>query len=600
MAVIDTATAGPGTDPDTTPAAAAKRRWPADLLTALLYLVTAGYVTGRLWRGIDDRMVLMAGDQMQFMWFLRHGARILTKGAAPLFTDQLNVPDGVNLMANTSALALTVPAAPLTVLFGPRVAFVSLLVLGLAGTAFAWYFFFSRHLVGNRLAAVAGGGLCGFAPGMVSHANGHVNWTAQFLVPFLLIAVLRLTRPGNPVLGGLVLGLLVTVQAFINEEVLLYTAMACGVFLAAYAVFARRELSEPRATLRRLFSGLGVAALVAGALLAYPLYHQFFGPQAYHGVPGDASAIRADLASFWSFSRNSLAGSGAEENPLALNITEENTFFGWPLLLVLGAVVAWLWRRLLVRAIAATAIVFALLSLGSTLLVAQNDLGVPMPWKLFSRVPLLESAIAVRFGLVLVPLFGALLALAVERLLQAGTALRPRLRVLGIAAVVAALVPIAPVPLSIYVMPTTPSFVMSGAWRAYVPDGYALIPVPDTSPGNPAAMVWLAESNADFKLAGGYFIAPDASGRGGYGAQPQRPTAELLRKVAGTGVAPAVTAQLRQQLRDDLVFWRAAVMVMPDGVGNAGQLARFLDELVGRPGERVADVTVWRTLDLTR
>ena len=118
---------------------------------------------------------------------------------------------------------------------------------------------------------------------MVSHAQGHVNWTAQFLVPPLILAVLRLRRPGRAVRGGVVLGLLVAYQAFVNEEVLFYTALALGLFVIVYAPAetGHRAASCGRSSLR----GLLVALVVAGALLAYPLWVQFFGPQRYHGVP---------------------------------------------------------------------------------------------------------------------------------------------------------------------------------------------------------------------------------------------------------------------------------------------------------------------------
>ena len=48
-------------------------------------------------------------------------------------------------------------------------------LLGLAGTAAAWYWFMRRRgLV--RPAAAVGGWVTGFAPAMVSHANGHPNF----------------------------------------------------------------------------------------------------------------------------------------------------------------------------------------------------------------------------------------------------------------------------------------------------------------------------------------------------------------------------------------------------------------------------------------
>ena len=67
---------------------------------------------------------------------------------------------------------------------------------------------------------------------MISQATGHPNIAAQFVLPFVVLVVLRLGRPdGWDVRRGLVLAGLVVVQVFINEELLLFTALALGVFL---------------------------------------------------------------------------------------------------------------------------------------------------------------------------------------------------------------------------------------------------------------------------------------------------------------------------------------------------------------------------------
>ena len=135
-------------------------------------------------------------------------------------------------------LALTLAVAPITHFLGVGVSMVLLLTLGLAGTAAAWYWVLSRHLVRSRPAAWIGGLWCGFAPAMVSHANGHVNFVSQFVVPFIVWQVLRLREPGRVVRGGVILGLLVVLQVFINEETLLFTALTLGVFVIAYACLA--------------------------------------------------------------------------------------------------------------------------------------------------------------------------------------------------------------------------------------------------------------------------------------------------------------------------------------------------------------------------
>ena len=49
--------------------------------------------------------------------------------SGPLFSDRMNVPDGVNMMANTTVLALSLPMAPVTHWLGAGVSVVVLLTL---------------------------------------------------------------------------------------------------------------------------------------------------------------------------------------------------------------------------------------------------------------------------------------------------------------------------------------------------------------------------------------------------------------------------------------------------------------------------------------
>jgi len=533
------------------------------------------FVSARLWRDLTYRRVEINSDHAQFLWFLRHAVRVVTEGVDPFATTMLNAPNAVNLMANTSALGLTVPMVPITMLFGPEVSFAVLLVLGLAGTAFGWYFVFRRHLVNSTLAAAVGGGFCGFAPGLISHANGHINWTAQFLVPFIVLATLRLRRARN----GIVLGLLITYQAFINEEVLLYTALGLAVFLGTYA-----RLTKAR---QPILPGVLVAAAISFVLLAYPLYRQFLGGYTYHGLPPSVASYRADLASYPAFSRLSFAGLSTSDK-LSWNISEENTFFGWPLMILAAVVTIWLWKRPLVKTLAITAGAFFILSLGETLLVGRRNTGIPLPWIALGKLPLLNHVITGRFALVLIPLVGALLALTIPLVRGIPDVRFRRLAILGL---VAALLPILPVPIPARGRPTVPEFISTGEWRKWVAPGQSLVTIPVTSEEFPHAMEW-QRSSSDFKLAGGYFLGPDASGRARFGAQP-RPTATVMKEVYKTGRVPIVTDSMRRQFKQDSAYWNAAAFVLPDSqVTSSIPLRWLMNALAGQPHE-VSDVTVW-------
>ncbi|WP_433076022.1 hypothetical protein ACQP1P_30620 [Dactylosporangium sp. CA-052675] len=384
----------------------------AAAVALLTYVVCAVLVLQHLWADPQGRMFAdNTQDQIFFEWVLTHAARFFTHGDNPFFTDQLNAPVGVNLMANTSVLGLALPLAPVTLLFGAGVTFVLIDTIALAGTAAAWYFILSRHVVTSRAAAWVGGLFCGFAPSMISQSTGHPNIAGQFLIPFIVWNVLRLREPGPVLRRGLVLGAVVLYQCFINEEVLFLTAVAMAVFLLVY-LHPRDYLPAIRSALPAVLVG----AVAAGVLLAVPLYHQFFGPQAYRGLPDFVHGFSSDLGSFQAFSRRSiLAPDDLGVIEKMGGATEENTFFGLPLLgLTLAATVA-LWRQRAARALFATALVFAVLSLGTVVRYNGQETSWHGPWKWVHELPLFDSVVPTRLGLVIAPLLGVLLAMVVDR-----------------------------------------------------------------------------------------------------------------------------------------------------------------------------------------
>jgi hypothetical protein len=561
-----------------TPAADRPRLQVVDLIVAGVYLLLGIWVLRNLWADPAADPAANTADPGFFEWALIHGTRIFTHGENPFLSPQLNAPYGVNLMANTGLLGLTVPLAPVTLLFGAPVAFVLMLTLGLAGTATAWYHVLSRHLVRHRLAAAIGGGFAGFAPGLVNHANAHPNLVAQFLIPLILWRALTL----RTVRQGVVLGLLVTWQALINEELLFFTALAGAIFVAGYA--AQRPVRD---RVRPFLTGLGAAALTAGVLLAYPLWFQFFGPQSYHGLPGFV-LYGADLGSYPAFPKLSLAHGDGTVSPQP----EENTHFGAPLLVALTVIVVWLWRRVTVRALALVGVVFFVLSLGST----ANFHGKPVlphaPWSWLSHLPLFDSVLPIRLGLVLVPVIAILLALSVE------AALRYRFGTAWLAGLALVLLALLPVPVPVQPHPAVPEFFTSGAWRQYVDgDRSVLSADPTVWYGSITAMRWDNATGHGYRMVGGYFLGPDATGKGAYGTVPL-PTAALLAGVAWSGGAPAIGPAEREQARADLRTWKAALIVLAPDAPHHDELRAVVDQLVG-PGQEAGGVVLWDVRSLS-
>ncbi|WP_377640884.1 hypothetical protein [Oryzobacter terrae] len=581
--------------PTTVAPAGARRPAPepfrrSDLLAPLAYLATAAYVlsgllaapfTGHLSQGVQD--------QQAFEWYFGATAHNLATFSNPLFSDLQNFPEGVNLMANASVLGLGVPLAPLTLLAGPQVTFILVELLGLALTATAWYWLFRRRLAVHPLAAALGAGFAGFAPGLVSHANGHPNFVAQFLVPVILDRVLRLAEDdARRVRDGVVLGLLVAWQVLIGEEVLLLAAL--GMLVGGSVLLAHR-----RVDLRRLLPGVGIGAAVTLAIVALPLWWQFAGPRSYGSIWHPPAGN--DLTALWGRATRSLGADPWASAAVSMNRTEENAFFGVPLLLVALVVTVVLWRRVAVRALAAVVVVACWLSLGEEVTVAGVATGIPGPWALLEMLPVIENVLPTRFTLVAVPALAALLALGVEelrRLVAHSADHRAAGLVTAAAAAALVLLPVVPTPLVVDPRAPMPAFFSGGAWRDWVDEGGSVLAAPAPWVADTRALEWQAEARWGFPVVAGYFVGPDSSPErvGQYGATPTRLT-QWMAEITESGVDRRASDGEIEAFQADLRAGRVDAIVLPDARPEAGALLASLGDAFGEPAAHTGGVYVW-------
>ncbi|MCI4064954.1 hypothetical protein MRQ36_21230 [Micromonospora sp. R77] len=604
-------------EPDVTDPPRRARRRPAraDVLAIGAYAVLGVLVCLNYWVDVQHRVSShLPTDHSWFEWLFAHGAYSVRHLENPLFTARQNAPDGVNMMANTSLLGVTLPLAPLTMLLGPQVVYALYLGAALSATAATGYWTLSRHLVRSRGAAFVGGAFLGFAPGVVHHANGQPNFASNFLLPLIVSRVLRLGEPGRWRRNGIALGLLVAYQIFINEEMLLLTALACLVVVVAYAV------QRPRAAWARAGTFLaagGVGGALTLLLTAYPIWFQFNGPQSYRGLQGGVfHSWGEDLAAFVTFARDTVAGDEAVEKTIGL--TEQNTWFGWPLVLVaLVALVLLVRRSLPARIVAVLVVVFSVAAIGPKVRLNGVETAVDGPWAYVpDDLPLVEMMMPTRLTLVVAGAIGVLLALAWDALAgnrrppvptprpaPATESAAPEsappttrtarrwLRPVGYAAIVLALLPLVPRPLPAQRIDPPPHFITAGGWRGYVPAGRTLVPVPIPSNvhGLPT-LRWSALTGQEFPIPGGYFIGPNEAGEGVFGA-PNRPTSTLIYATMDANRVAPVTDENRRQALEDLRFWKASVVVLGANPREA-VLRELMTALLGPP-RRVDDVWLW-------
>ncbi|WP_378743382.1 glycosyl transferase [Nocardia brasiliensis] len=568
-----------------------------DLIAAFGYLALATLVLSGQWRNTQSGYLIKSGqDQTMWEWFFAVTAHSVANLQNPLGTNLQNFPAGVNMMANTAMFGVGVPFTPITLLFGPTVTFVLVLTLGLASTAFGWYWLFSRELVESRLAAGIGGLFCGFAPAMISHANAHPNFVVLVLLPIIAGQLIRMARragltgperPRRRVRDAVALGLLVALQIALGEEPLLIFALAFGLFAVVYFLHAPRLGLR---VLRGITPTVLLAAVITIMLTEIPLWWQFFGPQSYRSI--DHGPMGNDLKAIVQFPSESLGGMFSPGQYVAINETEQNAYFGWPLLLLVVATVALLWRDRVVRAAGVVITVFGVLSLGAVAMFGKQHTGIELPWRWAEHVPLLSTVLETRLTMAAIPAIAVILALATDRAVRWWRESPMDWRPLAWFGTLAfALLPLVPTILPVTERAPTPEFFADGTVRDYVSGG-SVVMVPPPRPADARALRWQADAGFDFPLAGGYFVGPTGTQKKGIYGPETRPTTALLVQAQDTGTVPPIGDEARARALTDLRFWQADVLVLP-ATKNSDTLRTTVTQLLGFAPTRVDDVWVW-------
>ena len=530
------------------------------------------------------------GDGALLTWFLQWTPHALQHGLNPLFTAHMNVPDGVNVMWNTSLLLPGLLLAPVTLTFGPVLTFNLLFALGPGLSAWCAAMVFRRY-VRSRLAALLGGLVYGFSPYMLAQSRGHLHLTLVFLVPLLLAVLdeILVRQRWRPPVAGAALGLLAAAQLFTGEEVLVFTAI---LGLAMVVVLAMLFPRRVRGRLGHALLALAVAALVFTALAAWPLWFQLTGPQHVSGDLHPSEEPATDLYGLVVPNRVQAVAPDAALRVSARfpgNVAETNGYLGIPLVLILAVTAVRWWRTPVVRVATVLFLVSLVLAMGTRLVVGGHRTDLPLPWAAIESLPLLGSALPNRFMLLADLFAGLLLALFVDRARAWSTAPRLGALVLTGAAFLALLPrgPLGGVPVEV------PEF-FTGPQVERVPAGSVALLAPVPAPGYAAPMFWQAMAGLRFRIPGGYFVGPNPAGKPRYGANPTPLTRRMARIRAGFP-APKLDPGQRAELVGDLVRWRVGTVVVGpmERPGTQATMVQFLTDLLGRRPSSTGGVWVW-------
>ncbi len=559
------------------------------------YLACAFAVTWRLW--VDPAARMQAGDIQDvnlFAWFMHYDAVAVAHGHLPaLVTAAMNAPRGINLMWNTSFLLPGIALAPVTLLAGPQVSLTIMLTLGFAGSA-ASLFWVLRRWGASIWAAALGGAVYGFSPALLNSGIGHYHLQFAVLPPLIIDRVLRIvTGRGSPVRDGVWLGLLVSAQLFIGEELLADTALTGLVLVLALAASHRHEvLGRARDGAYGLAISIGVAAVICG----HALWAQFSGPLAQHNPPAGTNPFTNRPSFFVDPAGNLLLhtpGSAAAAASYSKGLAEYLAYLGWPLLAVLIVAVIRYWRDSRVRLAAVIWVVLEVLSLGGGAM-HNGWFGLPadlLPFHWLQGSPVLSQVLPDRLSILADGAAGAVLAFSLDRVRSAAPKAWTWRWSVPAAVAVLAVVPLIPLPYQVTPVTPAPSGWEAAFSRLHLAPGARVLVVPVALGRSPQVLRWAADTGEPASMIGGYFIGPDRAGQQTiYIPGPTSTAAQYLDALWDGARPPSPLPP--GLMRSDLSYWRPAAVVAVTSQDT--RLSRFLTGLFGRPTFVAGSVLAWR------
>jgi hypothetical protein len=587
------------------------RRWLLTAAVAAVYLALSGLANGNAWtHGVAHSVQTSGGnDVAEEIWFLAQTPWILLHGYNPFVNNWLNAPAGVNLMDNTTMPLLGIVGFPITALFGPIATYNVLLDLSIFASAMSFYCM-ARRFVGWWPAAFVGGLAYGFSPFTSATANAHLFLLFQAVPPLVVLFVDRFLRSSSrsPWWSGLAVGLCFVAEFYVSTEAFAsLVVMTCLAVVVAGVYALVRHIHVARV---RLLKMAGCAVVVVALGTGYGAYVAVAGPDHIIGPAQTPSAIAGvsvdplglvvpTLDQRFTFDHGAQGDSFVAVRAPNWRVVfdaplENGSYLGAPLLiaLVVGAIL--LRRKRIALFCTAMGAIALILSLGPQLHFDGRRTGVPLPFDLITKLPLLNSSVAARWMTYFWLFAALLLALMVEAVYRAVAARRRRfgsvagLAVSGLLAAVL-LLPLVPAWPYSAAPASVPLWFTTGARD--LPNGSSAVVYPWTSSSDDSAMLWQAMANMQFRMPGAFAVIPGPNGHNTFNGQPSVLQGALAYCQEGAKSGGLSARAVRRQLRR----WHTRTVVVVPTVPGAKCAEALFTSAFGRP-QRVGGVVLWQDL----
>jgi hypothetical protein len=442
-------------------------------------------------------------DPLIQMWALAWWPHALTSGVHPIITQAVWAPTGCNLAWATSIPGPSIVFYPITRLFGPLVSYNILCLLCPPVAAFST-FVLCRYLTGQFWPALVGGYLFGFSQYVLAHMLGHLCLLFIFPIPLAIyIVLLRLSQRITRTAFVALLVIVLLFEFFSSTEIFATTAVFSAAALVLSWLIYRGVIA---ADIREVAIEIGCAYLVTAVLAAPYLYYVLA-----LGVPApiNPSVVYSnDLLAFAVPTPVLYAGLAFSEvfAHFKSGGVETAGYLGPGFWIILVLYIESSWSTRSGKFLILSLMFIGLMSLGPTLHIDGIDRG-PAPWRVLSKLPLIDQALPNRFGL-----YFFLVAAVITSLYLSQSSIPWWSKLLLSSICLLSLAPNLALFRSVVIHFRIPQFFRSGNYKRYLARNDNVLVLPFAEPED--GLLWQVQTDFYFRLAAARLtIAPaEASG----------------------------------------------------------------------------------------
>jgi hypothetical protein len=537
-------------------------------IAAGIYLVASIALWWGVWSSHPSSTTTCGcGDAARFLWFFEWPAFALTHGHSLLYSQWLFHPTGINLLNDTSVLALGVILTPVTLIFGPVAAMNVALTLAPFLSALAMFLLLRRWVQWSP-AAFVGGLVYGFSPFLLTElALNQLNIAFMAIPPLVVIALdeLLVRQRRSPYRIGAGLAALLVLQFFLSTEVLVITVLfALFATLLIVGFVAVRQPAAIGPKIAYAWRGLATALVAATVVLAYPLWYLLRGPAHLSGPiwsNGTISQFGNTLKSFWRVGNLGQIGRemirfGGYQGPQLSGLGYLGA--GVVVVAVVGTA---LWRhdrRLLL---------FGALGLLAAAFSLDPGRGYWVPWALIKKIPWVGDIVEIRFSIVLSLCAAVMVGIVLDRTRSWWMSRTPSARSLTPKVMAGGLAVVMLLPTAIALWPNLPltaRAVVLPRWftdvGAHLPPGQVVLAYPLPFSGLQSSQAWQAVNRMRYAQAGG----GGPEGQVGRAGEASTGFAVLLQASLPLGPPPLPSRTNLAAIRHAIEAWGVTTIVIPD------------------------------------